>query len=108
RDKEWLVSGDESPVRPDQAPVWHCKFIAGLFQPCPLLQDAYVRRQIAAQGHSQRYWRLMGLLMAQFDGLCKGFWASCASPAQNMTYQELYLLQSIGDLYDLKVLFPPD
>ncbi|GFH24490.1 uncharacterized protein HaLaN_22298, partial [Haematococcus lacustris] len=39
----------------------------------------------------------MGLLMAQFDGLCK-----------NMTYQELYLLQSIGDLYDLKVLFPPD
>eukprot|EP00951_Prasinocladus_malaysianus_P047479 scaffold650642_cov36-Prasinocladus_malaysianus.AAC.1 len=43
--------------------------------------------------------------MAQFDGLCDGVW-SAAKPGHNLTYWELYVLQSVGDLYDLTVLFP--
>ena len=51
------------------------------------------------------YWRRLGLVMQQFDGLCEGVWRA-AQPGQNLTYWELYVLQSMGDLYDLTVLFP--
>lgn len=51
------------------------------------------------------YWRRMGLVMDQFDGLCEGVW-SAALPGRNISYWELYVLQSVGDLYDLTVLYP--
>ncbi|KAG1673709.1 hypothetical protein FOA52_010578 [Chlamydomonas sp. UWO 241] len=81
-------------------------------------QEAHVRRHVdAARGHDApgggagdladaSYWELMGLVMDQFDGFCEGIWDTDDSPASKLTYWELYLLQSVGDLYDLKVLFP--
>eukprot|EP00195_Chlamydomonas_chlamydogama_P006390 CAMPEP_0202898474 /NCGR_PEP_ID=MMETSP1392-20130828/6989_1 /ASSEMBLY_ACC=CAM_ASM_000868 /TAXON_ID=225041 /ORGANISM="Chlamydomonas chlamydogama, Strain SAG 11-48b" /LENGTH=648 /DNA_ID=CAMNT_0049584415 /DNA_START=109 /DNA_END=2053 /DNA_ORIENTATION=- len=54
-----------------------------------------------------KYWGLMGLVMDQFDGFCDGFW-DAALPGRNLSRPELYLLQSIGDLYDLLPLFPPN
>ncbi|GLC34600.1 hypothetical protein PLESTB_001243800 [Pleodorina starrii] len=55
----------------------------------------------------RRYWALVGLVAAQFEGLTAGFWASVAEPDRNMTWHELYALNAIGDMYDLNVLFPP-
>lgn len=61
-------------------------------------------------GSSQRrYWTLVALVLAQFDGLVSGFWASLPPDAasRNMTWHELYTHNSMGDLYELNVLFPP-
>ncbi|GFR48281.1 hypothetical protein Agub_g10056 [Astrephomene gubernaculifera] len=55
----------------------------------------------------RRYWALAGLVAAQLEGLAAGFWAAAVEPGRNMTWQELYALNAIGDLYELNVLFPP-
>ena len=65
-------------------------------------QDHFVRSHIqqhastpqgqGVAGEEAEYWRLMGLVMDQFDGLCEGVWDS-AAPNRNLTYHELYLLQ---------------
>ncbi len=60
-------------------------------------------------GSSRRYWTLVALVLAQFDGMASGFWASLPpdAAARNMTWHELYTHNSMGDLYELNVLFPP-
>ncbi|GAX78296.1 hypothetical protein CEUSTIGMA_g5738.t1 [Chlamydomonas eustigma] len=68
--------------------------------------DSELQSPAGGNSHpSYSYWELMTLVMHQFDGFCQGFW-DAALPGKNMTRQELYLLQSVGDLYDLTVLFP--
>eukprot|EP00873_Tetraselmis_striata_P025707 jgi/Tetstr1/445971/TSEL_000300.t1 len=80
-------------------------------QPTPALldwlstQQAHVRGQAAQLGATSDYWRRMGLVLAQFDGLAEGLWGA-AQPGQNLSAAELYVLQSVGDMYDLAVLFP--
>ncbi|KAG2499635.1 hypothetical protein HYH03_002574 [Edaphochlamys debaryana] len=69
------------------------------------------QQQQRAQGQQEdsdrRYWTLVGLVAAQFEGLAAGFWASVVDPGRNMTWGELYALNALGDLYELNVLFPP-
>ncbi|GIL94290.1 hypothetical protein Vretimale_536, partial [Volvox reticuliferus] len=55
----------------------------------------------------RRYWMLVGLVAAQFEGLTAGFWASVTDSERNMTWHELYALNAVGDMYELNVLFPP-
>lgn len=55
----------------------------------------------------RHYWRLTQLVLAQFDGFVDGFQTALRNPYRTMTWHELYLLQGLGDLYDLHVLFPP-
>eukprot|EP00197_Chlamydomonas_leiostraca_P012814 CAMPEP_0202861356 /NCGR_PEP_ID=MMETSP1391-20130828/2783_1 /ASSEMBLY_ACC=CAM_ASM_000867 /TAXON_ID=1034604 /ORGANISM="Chlamydomonas leiostraca, Strain SAG 11-49" /LENGTH=764 /DNA_ID=CAMNT_0049540735 /DNA_START=73 /DNA_END=2368 /DNA_ORIENTATION=- len=70
-------------------------------------QSAFVRAGVGSKGRTSKYWKMMGLVMAQFDGLCEGYWANVGLASHNMTWEEMYLLQSVGDLYELNVLYPP-
>mmetsp|Transcript_13709 Transcript_13709/g.38800 ORF Transcript_13709/g.38800 Transcript_13709/m.38800 type:complete len:662 (+) Transcript_13709:123-2108(+) len=99
------------------------ELLAWMDQQDKFVRDSVVAAAVRAQAGSTRegeggggagqrggdedseYWVRMGLVMQQFDGLCEGVWAA-AQPGQNLTYHELYVMQSVGDLYDLTVLFP--
>lgn len=71
-------------------------------------QHQYLNTNIESRKLTSEYWRLMEIVLAQFDGLCHGYWRSVTDPARNLTWSDLYLLNSVGDLYDLNVLFPPN
>ncbi|KXZ50243.1 hypothetical protein GPECTOR_17g881 [Gonium pectorale] len=69
--------------------------------------DAVAAGEVNLEPFDQRYWSLVGLVAAQFEGLTAGFWAAVTDAGRNMTWRELYALNALGDMYELNVLFPP-
>jgi len=63
-------------------------------------QDMYMRKMIKEQGTSDPYWRHMGYILAQYDGLVQGYGAVAPSDQK----LDLYAFQEMngnGDLLDL-------
>lgn len=61
-------------------------------------------RGVAAAEAGSAFWRGLGLLLAQFDGLAAGY-GTAAPPEQALSPLLLYMLNSVGDLEDLNGLF---
>ncbi len=57
-------------------------------------QEAFVRGQVSDKRQSSKFWRLVGLVLTQFDGLVEGYQRN-APPGESLTWQDLYLLQSV-------------
>jgi hypothetical protein len=62
----------------------------------------YMRMQVSTE-HTN-YWRDVGLVLSQFDGLVAGY-AAVAPDSENLTELDILIIQSIGDLDDLDVMF---
>jgi len=63
-------------------------------------QNEWTRKMMAAQKAKDPYWAEVSKLMNQFDGLVKGY-NDAADLDKQMTWMQIYLFQSSGDLYDL-------
>jgi hypothetical protein len=60
---------------------------------------AYMRSSVAASP-GDPYWRNVGYVLRQFDGLVAGY-RSTAPAAETLTEMDLLIIQSIGDLSDI-------
>lgn len=70
-------------------------------------QDAWVRQQVQAHADDP-FWRALGLVMRQFDGLVDGYQARARAegPAKshefgNLTKRDLLFINGNGELYDV-------
>lgn len=66
----------------------------------------YTFKQIE-QNPNDPYWKSIGLVAAQFKGLQEGYMKAVNDKGvqQEMSIMHFWILQSIGDIYDLKVLW---
>lgn len=69
----------------------------------------YTRDQIA-KNKDDPYWKSIGLVLSEFDGLVKGYNQAVKDndvPNQEMSEMDFWILQSIGDIYDLQAIWEP-
>lgn len=69
----------------------------------------YTRKQIR-ENQNDPYWKSIGLVMSEFDGLLKGYKEAVKDnqvPDQDMSEMDFWILQSIGDIYDLQAIWEP-
>ena len=63
--------------------------------------DAYVRKQSAAPEHAgSKFWRGVGLVLAQYDGLVAGY-AHAAPANETLAKFDFQMLNGVGDLFDV-------
>ncbi len=70
------------------------------------IQDAWVRSNIQLRSASDPFWRTLGLIMRQFDGMLAGA-AITALPQQDISQFQLQLLNAFGDMIDLQNVLSP-
>ena len=63
----------------------------------------YTRNQVK-QNVNDSYWISVGLILNQFDGLHDGY-NKAASSDRQMSEMDFWILQSVGDIYDLELLW---
>lgn len=90
-----LMYGDVAPRRMAAFRRWFAE------------QDAWTRAQVERAGGADPFWRHVGLLLAQFDGLLAGYNAH-TTPDRQLTAFELQSLNAEGDLWDLVLLLAPE
>ena len=69
----------------------------------------YTRKQIS-ENKDDPYWKSIGLVLSEFDGLVQGYNKAVEDnnvPNQAMTEMDFWILQSIGDIYDLQAIWEP-
>jgi hypothetical protein len=67
------------------------------------LNMEYMRREVAANP-SDSFWRDIGFVLAQFDGLVLGY-QSAAPGLEQLREVDLLVIQSVGDIYDLEAIW---
>ena len=65
----------------------------------------WTRSQVVAHGLQDDFWRVVGRIIAQFDGLVDGYSRSECNASVPLSSLDLWLMQMDGDLEDLSVKF---
>lgn len=71
-------------------------------------QDAWVRQQVDQYQEDDVFWRALGLVLRQFDGLVEGYRARVSAEGSsqahvygNLTKRDLLFMNGNGELYDV-------
>lgn len=69
-------------------------------------QHAWAREQVIRRSNTSRYWKAMGWQEKQWQGLVDGYTQYAQDPLLKSHAEEfIYLLNSVGDLEDLNIVF---
>lgn len=73
-----------------------------------LRQNIEYTNKTSRDNQKDKYWRSISLILKQFEGLVNGYQkAAEKNETEKLTDMDLWIIQSIGDIYDLEELWNP-